>query len=297
MKRSKTKIKKYFDYVTLPEPKASKGPLMKQEKPFIHGQDNKRSASHRPTQWSFEEERRGWKNLKEFNEFINEGLIQSASPNKILKHLFAREGFTNDNLWVTDSGVKGMKKIKIDFDSSNIDKVDVIHNKMINLFGWTLSAIETYDMGEPFLDMGEVVDIADDLQGFKDSMKKAYQEFEDEDPLTFVYEPKFDRPFTKAVDKLYHVTSHDNVDKIKEQGLVPKSRMKKAVHPDRIYLVTNPKYFEEERTDLLQHISFPIILEIDVKDLNLNLFYDPNMNGAVYTTDNIPPQNIKQIEL
>jgi hypothetical protein len=74
--KKKNKIKKFLDYTTLPQPKASKGPLMSQDKPFVHGQDNMRSSSHQPTQWSFEEERRGWKNIKEFKEFVDELIVQ-----------------------------------------------------------------------------------------------------------------------------------------------------------------------------------------------------------------------------
>jgi hypothetical protein len=39
-----------------------------------------------------------------------------------------------------------------------------------------------------------------------------------------------------------------------------------------------------------------IIYEIDTKDLDIKLYYDPNYLGGYYTLSNIPPKNIKIID-
>ena len=36
-----------------------------------------------------------------------------------------------------------------------------------------------------------------------------------------------------------------------------------------------------------------VLLEIDVEDLNIEFYYDPNMENAVYTKDNISPYRIE----
>ncbi|CAG7579858.1 MAG: hypothetical protein SLAVMIC_00129 [uncultured marine phage] len=293
-----SRIKKFLDYTTLPQPKASKGPLMNQDKPFVHGQDNMKSKSHQPTQWSFEEERRGWKNLKEFNTFLNEGLIQSVELKKIMKHLFKHEGFTNDDAWVISSrrgDMQGLEKLKLEYNYKNIDKVDRVHNKLINVFGWYLSAIETYDMGEPFLDLEEVKDLENQLDSLKSTMKKNKEE---EDKLIFVYEPKYDLEFDKEdfeefegiLESYIHITDFDNLDNIRKRGLVPRSKMKKSLHPDRVYFVTRLDSYND--TGLDQYIDRPIVLEVN-KDLDIKLYHDPNMKDAIYTTDNISPDDIK----
>lgn len=93
MAQKKSKIKNFFDYTQLPQPKVSKGPLMSQEKPYVHGDTTWKSKSHQPTDWDFEKERQGWKNIKEchlkmFEEF-EVGKASISDRDKYLKNMEA----------------------------------------------------------------------------------------------------------------------------------------------------------------------------------------------------------------
>lgn len=101
---------------------------------------------------------------------------------------------------------------------------------------------------------------------------------------------------------LYHITPESRVEKIKKNGLTPKTHAKLSFHPERIYL------FPKELGDY--EISYWIyqlaakekmevikdgyaVLRIDREKCNgIKLFADPNMDGAAFTTDNIPPTAI-----
>lgn len=100
-------------------------------------------------------------------------------------------------------------------------------------------------------------------------------------------------------EKLYHVTNKKNLDKIKKQGIVPKTKNVIEQHPERIYLFGNEKisknYLEEKEFHSKEEY---IILEIDMKVMinNIKLHKDPKFNEdseAYYTYDNIPPNAIK----
>lgn len=83
-----------------------------------------------------------------------------------------------------------------------------------------------------------------------------------------------------------------------KKGLAPKTRNRKWKYPERIYLsrtkmglyslFDNPEFNEFEQ---------PVALEVNLKDLDIKLYRDPNFNGGFYTLDNIPPSHIKVIEL
>jgi len=223
--------------------------------------------------------------IKKFNEFINEGLIRSATPDQVLKILTKYLG--TENVWLAEGLSKGTNKINIEFNSENSDKMDEIHKRMIGIFGWFLSSIATDDLAQPFLEREDVDHISSNIGETAKLLK------EHEDEIIFIYEPKFDKLNTDKIDTLYHITDSDNTDKIEKQGLIPKSKSKKSIHPERIYLGTN----KEDLLDgpLSEWVNKPVLYEIDNRELNLKLHKDVNMENAVYTTDNIPPSKLKRI--
>ena len=115
---------------------------------------------------------------------------------------------------------------------------------------------------------------------------------------------------------LYHVTNKHNVDSILTNGLVPKSKDKDDNHIERIYLT--PFYYADQFEDLanqlraaeiqdfVQRYRSKVNEKLKFKDFEYNVlridtnkitypikFYrDPQLPGAVWTFDNIPPQAI-----
>jgi hypothetical protein len=233
------------------------------------------------------------KTMKKFLEFITEGLIQSVDTNLIKRHL--SKVIEDDCVTIDDKN-----KIYIHYTYLNISKAKEIHHKMTTLFGFYIAAIETDDMGEPYLENEMVLDIIEDLDYQAKAMISEHEDngFEDDEAtkLSFVYESKFGEEYTNTVSKLYHMTDIDNVDKILSEGLVPKSRSKKSLHPERIYLGISKESFDEEFTDFKNELDRGVTLEVDASNLNLKLYIDPNMNNAVYTYDNINPKYITRID-
>jgi hypothetical protein len=115
--------------------------------------------------------------------------------------------------------------------------------------------------------------------------------------INFSFEAKYDILIEKIPEFLYHLAPTRNISKILKFGLIPKSRSKKAFHPDRIYLVKNPEdlnllfksFYEETK------INEWSILEIDTHILEyLKIYKDPNFKEkGYYTLNTINPIAIK----
>ena len=114
--------------------------------------------------------------------------------------------------------------------------------------------------------------------------------------VELVIEEKFSREYNpKEYNKnfWYHYTTKDALSKILKQGLIPKSKYN---YPDRIYL---HNYLDGLKQYI--HETYPIekIKEMLILKLNLNrdekLYLDPRLEDAVFTYDNISPEEINEI--
>jgi hypothetical protein len=114
-------------------------------------------------------------------------------------------------------------------------------------------------------------------------------------------EAKFDQKVNKIPDFLYHVAPLRNWEKIQNIGLVPKSRSKKAYHPERVYLGKDEKNTSALASKFYQieGIEDWVLLKIDTNVVPgdyLRLYVDPNFKYGYYTLNNIPPQAIEKIK-
>jgi hypothetical protein len=127
--------------------------------------------------------------------------------------------------------------------------------------------------------------------------------------ITIKFESKFD-DFEDCVDidYLYHITNNSYVDKILKSGLVPKSKNKLSTHPDRIYLCKTIQDCENLKIHMYNSDKFNnfgmdykkennksleyTILKIDIKDLKIKIFKDPNYKQGYYIINNIEPSRI-----
>lgn len=120
------------------------------------------------------------------------------------------------------------------------------------------------------------------------------------------YEPRFQdnaNEFVKENKFLYHITPSYYKDKILANGFTPKSKNKIFNYPDRIYFFTakNKKdellglalYYDEKVTNGLNDSKYALF-ELDGNALSdkVTFFHDPNLNNAVYTKENVPPNYI-----
>lgn len=100
---------------------------------------------------------------------------------------------------------------------------------------------------------------------------------------------------------LYHLAPISRLPKIMKIGLCPKSGCKLGFHPDRVYLFSNELSTMElyhwksqlsatERKETVKNGY--ALLKINTEGLNIAFYADPNLDGAVYTRENIPPSAI-----
>jgi hypothetical protein len=126
--------------------------------------------------------------------------------------------------------------------------------------------------------------------------------------VNIIFESKFDIE-SNIPDKLYHLSIKEFQKSILKTGISPKSKSKISYHDSRIYvcksilacktLIPNMKmiYNQQKWSNPKSKINDTwIIYEIDTKDLDIKLYYDPNYLGGYYTLSNIPPKNIKIID-
>ena len=141
----------------------------------------------------------------------------------------------------------------------------------------------------------------------KNSMKNSFKNIttlpSNTKEVTIKYESKYeDGLYTNDIicpDKLYHLTYQDNKNSILKKGLYPKSKNRKSVYPERIYLFDDINNYE----DLLKTLKFSdkldniykkyLLIEINCKENSLMLHTDPNYRIGYFTYDNINPKNIK----
>ena len=119
------------------------------------------------------------------------------------------------------------------------------------------------------------------------------------------YAKKHQDVITKGVMEgfpyLYHITLSKHITKIKQQGLTPRNRHKKTNNPERIYFLLNNNV-EDNKAYAMS--LFPknnewknaVLITIKTKGLINKFYYDPYMENAVYTTENIPKQNIVEFK-
>jgi hypothetical protein len=173
------------------------------------------------------------------------------------------------------------------------EKAKLEMNKILQLtnnLGWFPSFMTAYNS----LNQSKEIKWEENLSSFKSLIET---EFTD---IDFLFEAKYDIPYTAFPEKMYHICNSNNVDKILKIGLIPRCRSKKSFHPERVYLCKHIN----QANDLIEafKILYPNekyeILEINTVLIEqyLKLFQDPNfIEMGYYTLNNITPWCIKKI--
>ena len=116
------------------------------------------------------------------------------------------------------------------------------------------------------------------------------------------FEAKYDFVIEKIPTLLYHVTPKQNLDKIKQVGLIPKSRSKASYHPERVYLTKNISDCKKLTNMFYKKTGIKewSIIEIDTSKIPgdyFRLYEDPNFRTrGYYTLNNIPPISIEEVD-
>jgi hypothetical protein len=224
---------------------------------------------------------------------IYEGLITSYP-------LYSVERILKDKYEIKCDYNKNAFSLRFLFSENKSKAKQEINNilQITNNLGWFPSFISSYS----------------DDQHFKkdkwDSKFAAFDNFISERFLNilFSFEAKYDIVVDKYPRVLYHVCPANSINKILKNGLSPKSRSKKAFHPERVYLFFHIQdaYEFAYKLSVFENINDIGILKVDTatieyylrlfrrpneaKKPKLKLYKDPNYsNKALYTLNHITP--------
>lgn len=209
------------------------------------------------------------------NLYISEGLIKSFDYDdiiKLLNNIFNKYDITFDYNLDSFSLKIFIKRIDLNNSKDFVQKI----KKLFNIAGYVVTNYE----------------ISNIIRG--NGFPNNYILYSDYDTLTLELNKKFDTEMKGIPIYLYHVTEEKYIEKIKKNGLYPKSLNKIENHPDRVYLFNNidsAKYYCNELKERYNITNF-IILKIDTRLTNkLILRYDPKFGGensdfGAFYTDN-----------
>ena len=230
-------------------------------------------------------------NYHNFIDLIAEGLIKTYPINALKR-----------NLTKELSALSIRFKIELDYDTNTIiikGFSTSMYNKdlenlfkYIALFGYYPAIFFFYDNSNKLITELKYIK-NDTYEQFYSKLntliKKSYY-------TEIIIESKFNKKITPP-DILYHVTKAKFKHKIFKIGLVSKSLSKKAFHSDRIYLGFD-KNITENLAYQFKDKDLYILLEINVKNLHINFYDDPDFSEmGCYTYENIPPENIKLLNI
>lgn len=214
------------------------------------------------------------------NHLIKDGLIYSFSYSKFiekLRNLLEKYDISYEKLNSFSDGVILNKLFVL--------KNKYFYNELISLLNISGYYISSYKSDNNKIEYGSLC--------IKTYMESKY--------LNITFNKNFDFQEKGIKLKLYHLTDKKFIDKIKKNGLTPKSTKMIDNHPDRIYLfedIDDLNDFSKQKSFYSKEFE-PITLKINTKVLpKLKLYLDPKYpnTDAYYTYDNIPPYAINIID-
>lgn len=222
--------------------------------------------------------------LNEYNQSLNkqlyEGLIKSYPIGIVLKHLSEYCCFTTDYQkfyeTINDRKYRGyITNVKTDNDEDEIIILcydttdnDSLIKKTLSFYGYFIAMAE-----HPY---------------FSDELIEYHCEKKYGDKVNDI---------VKEHEFIYHLTLKSRLENILKNGFIPKHHDKKSYHESRIYfsLIDNGELQWKMLAYEMYGKIFDDLVIIKVKTDGLennNFYFDPNMKDAVFTTDNVKPNNI-----
>ena len=209
---------------------------------------------------------------------INEGLIKSYDIDQVIEYISTAFGLKNlDTNKITFYDIKGEEApdtIRRGYGENGTDLIIIrlrnredkrpVIEQYMKKYGWVLSRVDE----EP-------------VKGFSLTFEKKFNEY------------FYNKQLKRITNRLYHVTDKSNLERIKKRGLVTKEKKDSVglMHDERLYLFINEP--EEVNINLTANVT-PSILKIDLDKLpdSVRFYFDPRVENAFYTFENIPPEAI-----
>lgn len=173
---------------------------------------------------------------------------------------------------------------------TDLSELEEICDTIENSYGWFPQSL-VID-GHAFIDWDKTFNFIDDTEKYIDDWLDEYEETHIIRKIYLYVEAKFtviDNNYTE----LYHLTSESHLEKIKQQGLIPKS---KGNFPERIYFA---KSLYEIKDLMLDRYEDPLLMKLDTENYldeikrKYKFYIDPRLiSWALYTYDSIDPKYI-----
>jgi hypothetical protein len=241
--------------------------------------------------------------FSDFLNKINEGLIKTYDINDTIRLVETEMNLMSCydfNISASDNNTISLILNKFNImDNINL-KFNHINSMMINRYGWFPSRMKM-----------------ENISGMKNEL--SYDEYfliknkKHLRTIEIIYESKFDIEITNKPIFLYHLSIQSYKNNILKYGLIPKTKSKLSKHLDRIYVcdsIDNCKkliprmkvYYDLLSDEELSQGKKPkrnskwIIFKIDISNLNVKLYKDPNYPHGYFIIENIPNKNVILIE-
>jgi len=245
--------------------------------------------------------------LKDYIDYLNEGLIKTYDPDLFIPNL--------------DKSLKLMGNNSVNFSYSK-EKINIeILN--LNLFGGERCKLlidmivsSICNIGGYFASDMTLTNLMGNSMIKKFDYDFIIQNSNNISLLKVTFESKFPPVVDNIPDKLYHLSIQEYEDTIKKRGIFPKSKSKSTTHLDRIYvcreikdcknLIPQMNYYYSTEKDFqiyqLNHQKYskniePQIWEIDNRDQFIKKMYlDPNYINGYFILENIPNKKLRIID-
>ncbi|WQJ53643.1 MAG: hypothetical protein [Wendovervirus sonii] len=248
-------------------------------------------------------------------ENLNEGLIKSYDIRDVKKYFENEMNFDCiESVSILDKNIYFSRRkqisendfvqVSIKHNPKSLIKYNEIVNVCYRLLGWFTGGIQVdvkrkdgkgfmsyvFMRGEPYKKGKIVKDVFFSEDCDAELSRFVFDNLYQICGFSLIIEEKF--PIKQyRYDKgetFYHITHMKHLEKIKNIGLVPKSRFN---YPSRIYLTNNIEYLDDFDYDMQNSVILKIRLKRGQK-----LYVDPRCEGF-FTYDNISPDEIEILQL
>lgn len=240
------------------------------------------------------------------DDLLEEGVHKSYEAKDMLKILLKYYNIGNEENFIENGN-----EIGVYFDGSYDSEGKFYNNEIIVFILVIPKGFKDFEKIKKFFENCGWI-LAQEKKYYKNNKYNVYA-FQKNKQITTIDLPEV----------LYHITPISKLPKILKNGLVPRTTNTLSNRPERVYLYSKKMSLFSLRAfanalwkaqlekklnlnglnkkEIAEKLNQPrtekyAFLEIDTSKCNdLKIFGDPDMDGAVWTYDNIPPQAIKII--
>ncbi len=237
---------------------------------------------------------------------LNEGLIMSYNYDIFAEYLEKYSGITVLDINYVDNNDADTKMLYFITYEDEYNKYKDKLKTYINKCGYFISLLNKYTYQGL-----KLVDIQVEPKFIVEVTSGIYDKYD------LIYDKENDGIKNKCNGILYHITLDAKYNKIKDNGLIPKSGNKKSIHPERIYfypsnlidkpdisLISQAKFLYKPNGKYINSVMKYVtkkglkidILKIDLykyQNIKYRFFQDPNHPQGIFTYEPVHPECVE----